>query len=681
MPSPSHVRCFRDDDIAIVEVDNPPVNALSHAVRRALFDTLQDLEADANVAGVVIACRGKTFFAGADIAEFDKPPEAPVLGDLIALLDQMTTPTAAAMKGTVLGGGLEFALACRMRILDRDAVVGLPEIKLGLIPGAGGTVRLPRLVGPDVALGMIATGETLDASQALAHGLVHATVDTDLTAATIAHLRAHLHSPPARVRDMVVPAYPAGLDAFEDRAGGLAEKSPGDGAQAAAIKAVRNSLALGFDAALAEERLLFEALRASPASRAQRHLFFAERRTLVLPDLDLRSITPRPVQCVGVVGAGTLGSGIAAALAAAGYTVRIRETSEAALEAGRERVWRIFDSMARKGGLDAAAARDRVIGTLTLSDFADCDLVIEAAFEDLDVKRAIFAELDRVTRPGAILATNTSYLDVNVIAEATVRVADVAGMHFFSPAHVMKLVEVVRTGRTAPDVLATLARVAKVMGKVPVVVGVCHGFVGNRMLGARNAQIPRLLMEGALPQDIDGALRDFGWPMGPLQMWDMAGLDIAWRNRRFLGEAEPIGDGLCALGRFGQKTGRGYYSYVDGRRDPLPDPEVADLIKRLSSEAGITRRRVSSEEIIERTHLPMINEACRILEERIAVRSADIDVIWANGYGFPRALGGPMHWAERLGWRRIVDGLSTWHRETGDDVFRPSDRLLAMSAA
>jgi 3-hydroxyacyl-CoA dehydrogenase len=680
MHSSPRVRCVREDAIAIVEVDNPPVNALSHAVRRELLDMLQGLEADAAVAGIVITCRGRTFFAGADIAEFDKPAAAPLLGDLIGLLDTMTTPTAAAMKGTVLGGGLELALACRMRILDRNGVVGFPEIKLGLIPGAGGTVRLPRLAGPGVALEMIATGKTLDAARALHHGLVHAVVDTDLTAATVAHLRAHLHDPPARVRDTVVPDDPGGLDAFERGAGELADKSPRDRALAAAIEAVRNALALGFDDAIIRERQLFEALRSSPASRAKRHLFFAERRTMVLPDVDLRSVAPRPVRRVGVVGAGTLGSGIAAALAAAGYNVRVRETSAEALDAGRGRIWRSFESMARKGSLDVPAARDRVVGTLSLSDFADCDLVIEAAYEDLEVKRTIFAELDRVTRRGAILASNTSYLDVNQIAAATGRAADVAGMHFFSPAHVMPLVEVVRASQTLPDVVATLARVARTMGKVPVVVGVCHGFVGNRMLGARNAQIPRLLLEGALPQDIDRALRDFGWPMGPLEMWDMAGLDIAWRNRRYLGETEIIGDALCALGRFGQKAGRGYYCYAEGRRDPLPDADVTALIERLSSEAGIVRRQVSSEEIVERTHFPMINEGCRILDERIAARSADIDVIWANGYGFPRELGGPMHWAEDLGWRRIVEGLSNWHTTTGDDVFRPCGRLLAMSA-
>ena len=667
----------REQGIAVLTVDNPPVNALSHAVRLALIEALDDAETDDAIEAVVIACRGRTFIAGADITEFDRPPQAPTTGQLTTRIAAMSKPVAAAMHGTVLGGGLEVSLACMVRVLARGATLGLPEIKLGLIPGGGGTVRLPRLVGADRALELIASGRSVGAPEALELNLVHEVVDGPAEAQTVAFLRARMHSLPLRVERLPAPTLD---DAFEARAAALMRKAGGNVAVLRVCESVRNASTLSFEHALEAERAIFAELRSSPQSQAQRHLFFAERRTAQLGDIDLRAVAPRPVRQVGVVGAGTLGSGIALSFANAGYDVIVREVSADALAAGMARIEGLYAAALRAGTLaesDVAARIARVKGTTTLADFAGCDLVVEAAFEDITVKQAVFAELDAVLRRGAILASNTSYLDINVLAAATSRPADVAGMHFFSPAHVMKLVEVVRARGTATDVVATLWSVARAMNKVPVVVSVCHGFVGNRMLGARNAQIPRLLLEGALPQDIDEAYRGFGWPMGPLEMWDMAGLDIAWRNRKFLGTSEPVADSLCERGWYGQKTGRGYYRYEAGSRAPQPDHDVTELIEALSQNAGVKRRHLSHAEILERTHLPMINEGWRILDEQIVPRASAIDVIWANGYGFPRWLGGPMHWAEQQGWDTILDGLARWHERGGAPQLEPAAGLVA----
>ncbi len=635
----------REEEIALLVIDNPPVNALSHALREALVAALAEAEADPAIEGIVIAARGRTFIAGADIAEFDRPPQEPTTGQLVARLAALRKPVAAALHGSVLGGGLEVALACHLRVMAREAVIGLPEIRLGLIPGSGGTVRLPRLVGADRALELIASGRSVGAAEALALGIVHALADGPVDERAIAILRARKSSLPPRPDALPLPVLDS---AFEARAAALARRSRDNPALARACEAMRNAATLSLDEALHREREIFAELRSSPASAAQRHLFLAERRTAQLADFDLRKIAPRRVATVGVVGAGTLGSGIAICFANAGYDTIVREVSDTALAAGLARIDAHYAAATRKGTMSAAEAaerRARITGTTSLADLAPCDLVVEAAFEDLAVKRAIFAELDGVLRPGAIIASNTSYLDINLLAAETSRPADVAGMHFFAPAPVMKLVEIVRTASTAPDVLATLWSAARAMAKVPVVVRVCHGFVGNRMLAARNAQIPRLLLEGAPPQDIDAAYRGFGWPMGPLEMGDMAGLDISWRNRKFLGTTEPVADSLCARGWFGQKAGRGYYRYAPRSRTPEPDPEVAALIEDLSQAAGITRRTVTAEEILERTHTPMIEEGRRILAEGIVTRASDIDVVWANGYGFPRTLGGPMYWA------------------------------------
>jgi 3-hydroxyacyl-CoA dehydrogenase len=678
------VSISRDGDIAIITIDNPPVNALSRAVRQALQHAVRQLDNDPRTRGIVIACRGRTFFAGVDISEFDQPTLAPGLGELIAAIDAAATPIAAAMHGTILGGGLELALACRLRVLEAAAVVGFPEIKLGLIPGAGGTVRLPRLVGCDYALDVIASGIAIRAAEARARGIVHELADGDVLSHTIARLRALLeaNAMPPRVRDLAVS--PGDAPALAARIIELEGRTANRAALASTITAVRNAGELLFDDAVEAERRLFALLRSSASARAQRHLFFAERQAARLPDMDRAQRKTRDLRRVGVVGAGTLGSGIAASFALAGIPVVVREISAAALAAGRDRAAGAIRGAARRERMTAAEADERqalISGTVDLSELAACDLVVEAAFEDIEVKRGLFSDLDALLKPGAILASNTSYLDIDALAAATSRPDDVAGMHFFSPAHIMRLVEIVRGSRTAPEALATLGSVTRRMGKVPVFVGTCHGFVGNRMLNSRNAQIPDLLLEGALPQQIDAAFRAFGWPMGPLQMWDMAGLDIAWRNRKFLGTPEPIGDSLCAQGRFGQKVGLGYYRYAGTSREPVADEEVAALIERLSRDAGIVRRFIADDEIIERTHFPMLNEACRILDDGIAARPSDIDVIWTNGYGFPRDLGGPMYWAEQLGWQHVAARLANWRGRTRSEVFRPAARLMTASSS
>ncbi|TIW41893.1 MAG: 3-hydroxyacyl-CoA dehydrogenase, partial [Mesorhizobium sp.] len=443
----------------------------------------------------------------------------------------------------------------------------------------------------------------------------------------------------------------------------------------ACAEAVRNAITLPFDEALAAERALFVKLVAGDQSRAQRHLFFAEREAAKIQGKD---VTRRKIARVGIIGAGTMGGGIAMAFANGGFPVTLLETGEEALQRGLAMIEKNYAVSVGRGSLTEEARQQRLglfKGSTDYADLADCDLVIEAVFEDMAVKKVVFGKLDAVARPGAILATNTSYLDVDEIAASTSRPQDVLGMHFFSPANVMKLLEIVRADRTAPDALATVAELARRIGKVPVVVGVCHGFVGNRMLSARGAENEFLLLEGATPGQVDKAFTDFGWPMGPFQMGDLAGLDIGWRNRKARGQTAVIADTLCEQGRFGQKTGRGWYRYESGSREPVPDPEVEELIRAKAAEPGIARREIGADEIIERTLYPLVNEGARILEEGIAVRASDIDVVWANGYGFPIGKGGPMFWAGLEGAAKIVERLEHWHRRTGRAIFEPAPVL------
>ncbi|MGX9119982.1 3-hydroxyacyl-CoA dehydrogenase NAD-binding domain-containing protein [Mesorhizobium sp. BHbsci] len=675
------VSVTRDGGVAVVTIDNPPVNALSFHVREPLMQALVSLRDEPDVAAIVIACAGRTFVAGADITEFGKPVQHPDLRAIIAMLETIAKPTVAAIHGTALGGGLELALGCHFRIADSQATLGLPEVKLGLLPGGGGTVRLPRLVGPLKALSMIVSGTPIGAAEALAAGLIDAVFDGALTgqAVRFASEMAGKGGPFTPVRDRDGRLDKADLAAFDKAAAGLAKKARGLDAPIACAQSVRNAMTLPFEEALAAERELFAKLVAGDQSRAQRHLFFAEREAAKVAGKD---IVRRKIARVGVIGAGTMGGGIAMAFANSGFSVTVLEATQEALQRGLAMIDKNYAVSVSRGSLSEDNKRQRLglfKGSTAYDDLADCDLIVEAVFEEMAVKKEVFGRLDAVAKPGAILATNTSYLDVNEIAASTSRPQDVVGMHFFSPANVMKLLEIVRAEKTAPDVLATIVELARRIGKVPVVVGVCHGFVGNRMLAARGTESEALLLEGATPQQIDRVFTDFGWPMGPFQMGDLAGLDIGWRNRKARGQTAMIADTLCEQGHFGQKTGRGFYLYENGSRTPAPNPEVEALIRDKAAEKGIAPRAIGADEIIERTLYPMINEGAKILEEGIAARASDIDVVWVNGYGFPLDKGGPMFWAGLEGLDKIIGRLDHWHERTGKDFFKPAPLLRQMA--
>jgi 3-hydroxyacyl-CoA dehydrogenase len=578
LPETQFVTMRRDGEIAIVLVDNPPVNALKHEVRAGILDAFTRADADSSVKAIVLAAEGRTFIAGADITEFGKPPKAPSLIEVIAALDEVKKPTIAAMHGTPLGGGLEITLACHFRVAAPGTRLGLPEIKLGLIPGAGGTQRLPRLVGVEKALEMILSGNPIPAKDALAHGLVDEILEGDLIAGAVAFARKVVaeQRPLKRVRDMdeKLKEWRANPDKFAEAAARAGTRVRGMDAPKAAIEAVRWTLHVPIDQALKQERETFLTLMAGDQSKAQRHLFFAEREAAKIPGL-AADVKAREIRKAAVIGAGTMGGGIAMNFANAGIPVTIVETSAEALDRGFDTITKNYGASVKRGSLTQADMDKRLAlfnRTTSLDAVADADIVIEAVFEDMDVKKKLFGDLDRLAKPGAVLATNTSYLDVNAIARATTRPADVLGMHFFSPANVMKLLEVVRAEATAPDALVTALTLGRKIGKVPVVVGVCHGFVGNRMLARRTAQAERLLLEGASPSDVDAAVVAFGFPMGPFAMGDLAGLDIGWRNRKALGTRAEIADALCERGHFGRRPARASMSMSRdrGRACPIP---------------------------------------------------------------------------------------------------------------
>jgi len=671
----------RDGEIAVVTVDNPPVNALKHEVRAGLVEGLRRTRDDATVEAVIIACAGRTFFAGADITEFGKPPQAPGLGEVIAAIEAMPKPVVAALHGTALGGGFELALACHFRVAVAGARVGLPEVKLGLLPGAGGTQRLPRLIGPEKALKMIVTGDPIEAREAFADGVIEEIVDGDLTDGAIAFVRRIVadRRPLRLVRDRDDKLVAEG---FADAAEVLTRRLRGREAPAACVEAVRNAIVLPFDEGLKREGELFRELMAGDQSKAQRHIFFAEREAARVPGIP-EGTKPRPIATGAVIGAGTMGGGIAMCFANAGIPVTIVETGRDLLQRGLDRVAANYRTTVSRGGLAADEMERRMAlirGGTELDAVAGADFVIEAVFEEMDLKKRVFADLDGLAKAGAVLATNTSTLDVDEIARATKRPQDVLGTHFFSPANVMRLLEIVRGAATAPDALATAIALGRRLAKVPVTVGVCYGFVGNRMLARRSVEAERLLLEGALPQEVDAAVTGFGFPMGPFAMADMAGLDVGWRIRKGRGERNEIEDALCEAGHFGQKTGKGYFRYEAGSRTPLPDPEVERTILDASARAGITRRALTQAEIVERMVYPMVNEGARILEEGIATRPGDIDVIWVYGYGWPVWRGGPMFYADRLGLAHIRDRLALYAKRSGDETLRPATRISRLAA-
>ena len=678
------VRQEVEGGVAVLTLANPPVNALGAAMRAALDAALAQAIADASVRAIVLAAEGRVFVGGADITEFGKPQQPPSLPDVLDRLDASPKPVVAAIGGAALGGGLELAMACHGRVAAPTAKLGLPEIKLGIIPGAGGTQRLPRLIGPDAAFAMMLTGEPVAAERAAALGIVDAVVLGDLVAAArIRALELADSGRLPRVRDRADTLTPEARTAFEARAAEAVKRDPDATNVHALVRAVRAGLAPdSFDAAVAVERAEFRTLVEDPRSKALRYAFFAEREAARVPGL-AKDTSRRPIHAAAIIGAGTMGGGIAMCFSNAGIPVTVIETEAGALERGLERVRGLYAGSVKRGSITEAQREERVgriTGAIGLENAKDADIVIEAAFEDMGVKRTIFSTLDGIAKPGAILASNTSYLDVNAIAAVTNRPQDVLGLHFFSPANVMRLVEVVRAEKTAPDVLATALDVAKRLNKLPVTVGVCFGFVGNRMLERRSRAGERLLLEGALPHAVDAAVTGFGFRMGPFAMSDLAGLDIGWRSRKDFGGRAPVADSLAEMGRFGQKTGRGFYLYPDGARTGTRDPEVEALITRVADEHGIARRSFTPDEIVARLMYPMVNEGARILEEGIAARPSDIDTIWINGYNWPAWRGGPMHWADTVGLKAIAEALSRFAAETGDDSQEPAPLLKRLAA-
>ncbi|HYG91366.1 MAG TPA: 3-hydroxyacyl-CoA dehydrogenase NAD-binding domain-containing protein [Azospirillum sp.] len=671
----------------VITVDYPPVNALGIDVRTGLVQALEAGLADGEADVLVLTAAGRSFMAGADIREFGKPSQPPILPDVIARFDASPKPVVAAIHGTALGGGLEVALGCHFRVALRSAKLGLPEVKLGLLPGAGGTQRLPRLVGAAKALDMITSGDPVPAGAALEMGIIDAIDDGD--SALEAGLRFA-----QRVRDEQLPARPvrertekiAGTEpaVFADYRAGLAKRARQLFSPHRCVDAVEAAVTLPFDEGLKRERELFLACMESPQRAGLIHSFFAEREVAKVPGLPAG--TPvRPVNHVAVIGAGTMGGGIAMCFANVGIPVLLLEVKQEALDKGVAAIRRNYESTARKGKLTQDEVEKRmglIRPTLSYDDLKDVDLVIEAVFENMAIKKQIFATLDEVCKPGAILATNTSTLDIDEIASATRRPQDVVGMHFFSPANVMKLLENVRGAKTADDVVATVMDISKRIGKVGVLVGVCYGFVGNRMLHQRGREATALVDDGASPQQVDKVLTDFGFPMGQFAMGDLAGIDVGWRireERRKAGDPdapEPNWvDKLAEQGRFGQKTGAGIYRYEPGNRTPLPDPEVEALIAAYRAGKGITPREITDQEILERCLYVMVNEGAKILEEGIAARPLDIDVVWIYGYGFPAYRGGPMFWADQVGLRTIHEAVKRYHDTLGGKQWEPSPLL------
>ncbi|MGY8663237.1 3-hydroxyacyl-CoA dehydrogenase NAD-binding domain-containing protein [Bradyrhizobium sp. UFLA05-109] len=679
------VKLERHDEIGVVTVNSPPVNALSAAVRGGILECVKQAVADPAIKGIVLTCAGRTFIAGADITEFGKPPKPPALNDVLAEIENSPKPVVAAIHGTALGGGLEVALSCHFRVATKEAKLGLPEVKLGLLPGAGGTQRLPRAVGPELAVKMIVGGDPIGAAEALKSGLIEEIVEGPATGgeAFVRKLLAEKR-PLRRLRDddSKIAAAKADRSIFTNAVAAMTKKSRGLEAPFAAADAVGYAIDLPFDEGLKKEREGFLKLLTSDQSKAQRYAFFAEREANKIAGVP-EGTKSRPVERVAILGAGTMGGGIAMSFANAGIPVTLIETGEEQLKRGMGIMQKNWEATAARGGIpaDAPAKRMALInGVVGIENVGNADLVIEAVFETMAVKKEVFGKLDQYVKPGAVLASNTSYLNIDEIAKSTKRPQDVLGMHFFSPANVMKLCEIVRADKTAPDALVTAVTIARKIAKVPAVVGVCDGFVGNRMLAQRGKQAEKLLFEGALPQQVDAVVTKFGMPMGPFAMGDLAGLDIGWRSRKDRGIKSEIADALCEAGRFGQKTGKGYYKYEAGSRAPLPDPEVEKLIDETLLRLGRKKRVVSDEEILERMMYPMINEGAKILEEGIAARPSDIDVVWLYGYGWPIYRGGPMYWADTVGLKHIADRLSVYAKETNDPSLEPAPLLKKLAA-
>jgi 3-hydroxyacyl-CoA dehydrogenase len=673
----------REGDIAVLTINSPPVNALSAEVRSGLRDGVQKASADPAVKAIIIVCAGRTFIAGADISEFGKATKGATLPDLQAALEGAPKPVIAAIHGTALGGGFEMALMCHYRVAVPSAKFGFPEIKLGLIPGAGGTQRLPRLSGVESALEVILSGAPFPASRAREWGVVDALADEGkLREAALAFARKVIdtHMPLRKIRDLndKVEAARGHPEIFDKVRREYSRKYRGFEAWQSAMRAVQAAVDLPFDEGMKLERQAFVDLIPTAQSRAQRYVFFAERKVWKIADVPDDTAT-LPINKVGVIGAGTMGGGISMNFLNAGIPVTIVEMAQEALDRGVGTIRRNYDNTAKKGRMAAADVENRMgllKSALNLDALSDCDLVIEAVFENMEIKKDVFRKLDQIAKPGAVLASNTSYLNIDEIASVTSRPDRVLGMHFFSPANVMRLLEVVRGGKTAKPVIATVMQLARRIGKIAVLVGVCHGFVGNRMLAQRQREAQKLILEGAMPWDVDRVIYDFGLPMGPFAMSDLAGLDIGWSKET--SKSSTIREILCEMNRRGQKTGAGFYDY-DESRNAKPSPVVEKIILDFAAKKGINRRTISDDEILERCIYPMINEGAKIIEEAKAQRASDIDIVWINGYGWPVYRGGPMFYADLIGPDQVLAKLKKFEATMGAD-FTPAPLLESVVA-
>lgn len=668
----------KEGGIAVVTLNSPPVNALSAPVREGINNGIKQAIDDPDVKAIVLICDGRTFIAGADITEFGKAPKGPSLFDAQAMIENAPKPVIAAIHGTALGGGLEVALTCHYRVAVPSAKCGLPEVNLGLLPGAGGTQRLPRIVGAEKAVEMVTSGAHVGAKKCLEMGLVDELAEEGKLregAIAFANKIVAEKRPLKKIRDLneKMEAARGKPEIFEKIRKENARKFRGFLAPEYNIQCIEAAVNLPFDEGIKVEQKLFRELITGTQSAAQRHVFFAERQVWKLPDVPADTPTI-PVDKVGIIGAGTMGGGIAMNFLNVGLPVTIVETKQEALDRGIATIRKNYENSAKKGRFTMEEVEKRMgllTGSLDMNDLADCDLVIEAVFENMDIKKDVFGKLDKIVKQGAILATNTSALNIDEIATAVKRPEAVIGLHFFSPANVMRLLEVVRADKTSKEVIATSMQIAKKIGKIAALVGVCPGFVGNRILAQRQREAQKLILEGAMPWDVDRVLYDFGLPMGPFAMSDLAGLDIGWSKEKSQGAT--IRDVLCEMDRRGQKTGAGFYDY-DENRNAKPSPVVEKIILDFAAKKGINRRKISDEEILERCIYPMINEGAKILEEGKAIRSSDIDIVWINGYGFPVYRGGPMFYGDTVGADKVLAKMKEFQAQMGDD-FKPAALL------
>jgi 3-hydroxyacyl-CoA dehydrogenase len=678
-------------EIGIIWINNPPVNAISIGVRKAIIEGVLNLERDAEIQVGILACEGRTFMAGADITEFGKPPISPGLLEVVSALENSAKPIVAALHGTALGGGLEVALACHYRVAIAKAQIGLPEVKLGILPGAGGTQRLPRLIGVEAALAIIVAGDPIPAAQAAESGVIDKIIEGDLIEGAVAYAQelAARHAPARKIRDIHIDAGKLPNGYFDQARARLAKEKKNLFAPQRIVDALEAAVALPFDQGIARERELFMQCQQNSQAKALQHVFFAERKASAIPNID-KSVTLRKIETVAIIGAGTMGGGIAMNFLNVGIPVTLLEVKQDALDRGVGIIRKNYENTASKGRMTLEQVEQRMSllrPTLSYGDLGHADLIIEAVFETMTIKKEVFAQLDRVAKPGAILASNTSYLSIDEIADSTSRPGDVVGMHFFSPANVMRLLEIVRGAKTAQDVLATVVDVAKRIKKVSVVCANRDGFIGNRMLAGYSYQASLMVLEGASPQQIDTALRNFGMPMGVLQMGDLAGLDVGYKSRKdrdpttYDGRVSRAADLLVEMGRLGQKTQAGFYDYAPGDRTPRPSPIVAQVLEKVSREYGVERRQISDEEIVERCFLALMNVGCEVLREGVAYRAGDIDVVYLYGYGFPAYRGGPMFWAESaVGLKSALEKLKQYSAQTGGKWLKISPLLEQLVA-